>query len=1195
MIYNSNGNNAPYQTGGNAKVNKQLKALEEAINNVSGALTNYVGTDPSEINGMVGDALTELRDDVDGLQTVAVNDGRRIDLLELTVGDLPVKVQTVDVKAEKGDFHTILNGKYLFQNGYQTASNAYICKLTKGSVVWATDGTNGVLVDYTDSDAWVAKAHVAENKKFTISENGVLMFSEASSFSVYVIGNVFDTTVEAEGDVTDILTGITIGGTLYAALARDYDFNNVNIDNLTINNKLELTDNANFTAPTATIDDLHTDHITSGDIIVDDASVKNLVAAKRNIKDGLNSSIIIDAHPTTDKVFIGVNKFTGTYSIRLDKVINNVNQTLFTATIVWNGNNPIVNYWENQSIATRDYLYSITLTDDRLYFCTQGDGTLYYAYDAMSDASAPMTFPSMPEPQDDIICEYITAYEERTVFLGNHGQEPGVDILGELKADIIHLPEGISADNMILDGYLEVGGEATFHDKVNIEGDTKAKKVEAEELYGTMLGINDTGTKTDYEHNYLSANASGVNIGVNTTLDGNLTQTGNQNITGDETITGDVTLTGDLTQTGNQNVNGEVVISEKETINSLEKTVDDGYYEYYDYYVYEPTGTLIDKNFQVVENPIGTKISESTISIKSTVPLYYQDNGYHYRYTEGKNRCVRMERQPGFFGLIDPNTNPDDYTNYYEIDENGVVQEITWPGINYFINGSSRRNCVLTDNNESVLEKNTCYVLNGNNGYWYKGFSSNKVTDEDTINTLESRNSSSPRIIAWLEVWEIIWSYYYLEGDSYRLETIPPESLSAWHNSTAAVYSTSNVDVTFTYQRYRSDFIPGANPNHTYDANEEVLTVKGNEKVTRDLHVQGYIFQDDYKFAKLPNIKSDSIELGDGVVRKIAKNAQSGVVSYDATNGKFVTSDDLTLPGDLVVDGQITARKDLSISGDLYVNGTEHINDVETIQSSDDYFVLRHNKSTALGANEHAGIAVHNYALDKTATLTTDNQGIWRVADNSETSTTYTGVSYYNGDYFTGLTQTATTVIDGIKTAYDQDELDECALYNGSSYYHFDGINWYGVSLVDNVLTVGAKVEDADVITALEALTRNDLVYYRSLTVTVINEVQNQPLLTRAEEADLNNGDILAWDATNKKAVHLVRPTLSNQALKSKITNGVVSYEWGNSGSAGVAFVGTRAQYDVAKLIPEGQDGFIPPNSIVKITDEDDYVTGENR
>ena len=570
MIYNSNGNNAPYQTGGNAKVNKQLKALEEAINNVSGALTNYVGTDPSEINGMVGDALTELRDDVDGLQTVAVNDGRRIDLLELTVGDLPVKVQTIDVKAEKGDFHTILNGKYLFQNGYQTASNAYICKLTKGSVVWATDGTNGVLVDYTDSDAWVAKAHVAENKKFTISENGVLMFSEASSFSVYVIGNVFDTTVEAEGDETDILTGITIGGTLYAALARDYDFNNVNIDNLTINNKLELTDNATFTSTTATIDDLHTDHITSGDIIVDDASVKNLVAAKRNIKDGLNSSIIIDAHPTTDKVFIGVSKFTGTYSLRLDKVINNVNQTLFTATIVWNGNNPIVNYWENQSIATRDYLYSITLTDDQLYFCTQGDGTLYYAYDAMSDASAPMTFPSMPEPQNDIICEYITAYEERTVFLGNHGQEPGVDILGELKADIIHLPEGISADNMILDGYLEVGGEATFHDKVNIEGNTKAKKVEAEELYGTMLGINDTGTKTDYEHNYLSANASGVNIGVNTTLDGNLTQTGNQNVTGDETITGDVTHNGDLIQTGNQTVNGNETIIGTVVIGELE-------------------------------------------------------------------------------------------------------------------------------------------------------------------------------------------------------------------------------------------------------------------------------------------------------------------------------------------------------------------------------------------------------------------------------------------------------------------------------------------------------------------------------------------------------------------------------------------------------------------------------------------------
>ena len=63
------------------------------------------------------------------------------------------------------------------------------------------------------------------------------------------------------------------------------------------------------------------------------------------------------------------------------------------------------------------------------------------------------------------------------------------------------------------------------------------------------------------------------------------------------------------------------------------------------------------------------------------------------------------------------------------------------------------------------------------------------------------------------------------------------------------------------------------------------------------------------------------------------------------------------------------------------------------------------------------------------------------------------------------------------------------------------------------------------------------------------------------------------------------------------VTGGEVSYCWGSAGSsgAGVAFIGTRACYEVAKLIPEGQDGFIPSGSKVVITDENGYITGEDR
>ena len=49
------------------------------------------------------------------------------------------------------------------------------------------------------------------------------------------------------------------------------------------------------------------------------------------------------------------------------------------------------------------------------------------------------------------------------------------------------------------------------------------------------------------------------------------------------------------------------------------------------------------------------------------------------------------------------------------------------------------------------------------------------------------------------------------------------------------------------------------------------------------------------------------------------------------------------------------------------------------------------------------------------------------------------------------------------------------------------------------------------------------------------------------------------------------------------------------SSAGGLAFVGTRAEYEVAKLIPEGQTGYIPSGTLVCITDEDTYLMGEER
>lgn len=71
------------------------------------------------------------------------------------------------------------------------------------------------------------------------------------------------------------------------------------------------------------------------------------------------------------------------------------------------------------------------------------------------------------------------------------------------------------------------------------------------------------------------------------------------------------------------------------------------------------------------------------------------------------------------------------------------------------------------------------------------------------------------------------------------------------------------------------------------------------------------------------------------------------------------------------------------------------------------------------------------------------------------------------------------------------------------------------------------------------------------------------------------------WDSANNTTK---KATL--QQVKELIASGIV---------AGVSFIGTRAEYEVAKLIPSGQEGYIPSGSLVIITDENNYLMGEEK
>ena len=84
------------------------------------------------------------------------------------------------------------------------------------------------------------------------------------------------------------------------------------------------------------------------------------------------------------------------------------------------------------------------------------------------------------------------------------------------------------------------------------------------------------------------------------------------------------------------------------------------------------------------------------------------------------------------------------------------------------------------------------------------------------------------------------------------------------------------------------------------------------------------------------------------------------------------------------------------------------------------------------------------------------------------------------------------------------------------------------------------------------------------------------------EQAQIVEGE--TWDLPNHGCVKIYSIGFSNNET---------TYQWkSNVGGGGLSFVGTRAQYETARLIPEGQDGYIGPNTLVTLTDEDDFLKG---
>jgi hypothetical protein len=303
---------------------------------------------------------------------------------------------------------------------------------------------------------------------------------------------------------------------------------------------------------------------------------------------------------------------------------------------------------------------------------------------------------------------------------------------------------------------------------------------------------------------------------------------------------------------------------------------------------------------------------------------------------------------------------------------------------------------------------------------------------------------------------------------------------------------------------------------------------------------------------------------------------------YDATNDvlKKATGDidipgDLTVAGDTDITGAATVGGTLDVtgdtklegnafvSGDLTVSGTVHSIDQEEVVASGNTITLRANNNLPLATGQVSGVVVNKYNGTDDLTVATGNDGTLRVGTASGTNTSYTKIALNHTD---------------------------------NKYYTYD----------DTATPVTYTLLNPQPSGNMTAWTGKDEVegytHYATAVFTVIDTTTLAPITTRDEEANMDDGAVVIWDAASTSVKTAPLPTNNAQALVSKWVEDpdthvvTKSYEWkSNVGGGGLAFVGTRAQYEVAKLIPEGTDGYIGPQTLVTIIDEDDFLEGEER
>lgn len=254
-------------------------------------------------------------------------------------------------------------------------------------------------------------------------------------------------------------------------------------------------------------------------------------------------------------------------------------------------------------------------------------------------------------------------------------------------------------------------------------------------------------------------------------------------------------------------------------------------------------------------------------------------------------------------------------------------------------------------------------------------------------------------------------------------------------------------------------------------------------------------------------------------------------VIYDEANNSLKTSKDVTL-GDVTMD-ELVINKDLHVKGDAFIEGTLHTVEEETITSTGDNLVLRQNNPSSLG-NDTSGLIVNNYdGNGSSLELATTSDGTLKVGTGTPTTTTYLNI---------------------YKSRSDD--------------------KWYSdATLTTEVTPVGylASWEAED--------TTDDYIHYEHAVFADLSATL-EPIMTRDEEANLNDQGLLVWDADDTEAKTIALPTNDEDELvptfvpddPSEPLVGKWTYSW-QAKKAGVYTFATMTDYETyaaSHNVPDG-------------------------